>query len=150
MQGPRDLYLGIFGAALGTLPTAAVYFATYEWCKAKLEARHCGQAVTHVTSASVGAILSAFVKVPSDTLKHQVQAYLFPNVWQVGTSGMSAGMACTLLHTRHAGFDQANGDTKKLQSGSLHDHRTQFARQGGCCAACQWLWLGKQLICFVV
>lgn len=82
-QGPRDLYLGVWGSILGTLPTAAVYFATYEWCKGKLEARQCGQALTHVASASAGAVISAFVKTPSDTLKHQVQAYFFPNVWQV-------------------------------------------------------------------
>ena len=85
LQGPRDLYLGLFGAALGTLPTAAVYFATYEWCKGRMEGWGCGQAVTHVSSASIGAVLSAFVKVPSDTLKHQVQAYLFPNIWQVSS-----------------------------------------------------------------
>ena len=42
------------------------------------------QAVTHLASASAGAILSAFVRVPTDTLKHRVQAYLIPDVWRVG------------------------------------------------------------------
>lgn len=41
------------------------------------------QAVTHLASASAGAILSAFVRVPTDTLKHRVQAYLIPDVWRV-------------------------------------------------------------------
>lgn len=103
--GPRDLYLGVWGSILGTLPTAAVYFATYEWCKGKLEARQCGQALTHVASASAGAVISAFVKTPSDTLKHQVQAYFFPNVWQgatgivrqEGIAGLYHGLLPTML-----------------------------------------------------
>ena len=45
------------------------------------------QAVTHLASASAGAILSAFVRVPTDTLKHRVQAYLIPDVWRVSCPG---------------------------------------------------------------
>ena len=41
------------------------------------------QALTHLLSASAGAVVSAFVRVPTDTLKHRVQAYLLPDVWQV-------------------------------------------------------------------
>lgn len=44
------------------------------------------QAVTHLASASAGAILSAFVRVPTDTLKHRVQAYLIPDVWRVSSN----------------------------------------------------------------
>ena len=39
MQGPRDIYLGISGAILGTIPTAFLYFTTYEWCKQRLADR---------------------------------------------------------------------------------------------------------------
>ena len=52
----------------------------------------CAQAVTHLASASAGAILSAFVRVPTDTLKHRTQAYLIPDVWQVRPS--SARSSC--------------------------------------------------------
>jgi hypothetical protein len=38
-QGPRDIYLGISGAILGTIPTAFLYFTTYEWCKERLADR---------------------------------------------------------------------------------------------------------------
>ncbi len=41
------------------------------------------QAVTHLASASAGAIVSAFIRVPTDTLKHRVQAYLLPDIWRV-------------------------------------------------------------------
>ena len=51
-------------------------------CTAKVCAA-CAQAVTHLASASAGAILSAFVRVPTDTLKHRTQAYLIPDVWRV-------------------------------------------------------------------
>ena len=190
MQGPKDIYLGMTGAIIGTIPTAFLYFSTYEWCKEKLAARGhsqvlgkllplfhipgtlglteldhfvdakpqqashiaavarhmmkrmeaithlpfpkrqchpgclaahetcnwtpyctmlplqkqqtdmrgelcrreaevcvaCMQAVTHLASASAGAILSAFVRVPTDTLKHRTQAYLIPDVWRVRPS----------------------------------------------------------------
>ena len=43
-QGPRDVYLGLTGAVLGTIPTALLYFATYEYCKERLAARGRGQA----------------------------------------------------------------------------------------------------------
>ncbi len=41
------------------------------------------QAVTHLLSASAGAVVSAFVRVPTDTLKHRVQAYVLPDVFRV-------------------------------------------------------------------
>ena len=39
VQGPKDIYLGMTGAFLGTIPTAFLYFSTYEWCKERLSAR---------------------------------------------------------------------------------------------------------------
>ena len=39
IQGPRDIYLGISGAVFGTIPTAFLYFSTYEWCKERLSER---------------------------------------------------------------------------------------------------------------
>lgn len=104
-RGPKDIYLGMTGAILGTIPTAFLYFSTYEWCKERLSARGHSQAVTHLASASAGAILSAFVRVPTDTLKHRVQAYLIPDVWRgarsivqrEGIGGLYHGLLPTLL-----------------------------------------------------
>lgn len=39
IAGPRDVYLGLTGAVLGTIPTAAIYFTVYEWSKGQLEKR---------------------------------------------------------------------------------------------------------------
>ena len=80
-----DLTRGLTGAILGTIPVAMVYFGTYEACKGFMERRNASGAVTHLTSASVGAVLSAFVRVPTDTLKHQTQAYIVPNFFQART-----------------------------------------------------------------
>lgn len=84
MQGPKDVYRGLTGAVLGTIPTAMLYFTTYEWCKTRLEARGAPSAVTHLASASAGAIMSAFIRVPTDTIKHRVQAYMETDVFLVG------------------------------------------------------------------
>ena len=39
LQGPKDIHLGMTGAVLGTIPTAFLYFSTYEWCKDRLTAQ---------------------------------------------------------------------------------------------------------------
>ncbi|EIE21238.1 mitochondrial carrier, partial [Coccomyxa subellipsoidea C-169] len=102
VKGPKDIYLGISGAILGTIPTAFLYFSTYEcalWHLVML------QAVTHLASASAGAIVSAFIRVPTDTLKHRVQAYLLPDIWRgarsivaaEGVAGLYQGLLPTLL-----------------------------------------------------
>ena len=59
------------------------------------------QAVTHLASASAGAILSAFVRVPTDTLKHRVQAYLIPDVWRVSCpiTAYAGNMSATSHYT---------------------------------------------------
>lgn len=93
VQGPADMYLGLTGAILGTIPTAILYFTAYEWCKTRLEARKAPSAVTHLASASAGAVLSSFVRVPTDTVKHRVQAYMETNVFLVGA-------ACFAKHER--------------------------------------------------
>lgn len=82
-QGPRDVYLGISGAVLGTIPTAFVYFSVYEWCKERMEASSASSGLSHLAAASAGAVVSAIVRVPGDTLKHRVQSYLHKDIFQV-------------------------------------------------------------------
>ena len=68
----------------GLSAVSQVYFAAYEWCKQQLEKRSSSSsALTHLGSASFGAVASVFVRVPADTVKHRVQAYIFPNVLEV-------------------------------------------------------------------
>ena len=86
-QGPLDLYLGLWSVPLYTVPTAFVYFCTYESLKGKLEQRGLPSAVAHLVPACAGAVLSAVVRVPGDTLKHRVQAYQYPNIFAVSSWG---------------------------------------------------------------
>ena len=78
-----SLWLPALGAILGTIPVALVYFSTYEACKGFLESRGTSGATVHLASASAGAVASAFVRVPTDILRHRVQAYYIPNIFQV-------------------------------------------------------------------
>ena len=82
-QGPLDLYRGLTCAILGTIPVAMIYFSTYELSKGFMERRGASGTTSHLASASMGAVMSAFVRVPTDTLRHQTQAYLIPNFVQV-------------------------------------------------------------------
>lgn len=97
---------------LGTIPTAILYFTTYEWCKAQLEARKAPSAVTHLASASAGAVMSAFIRVPTDTVKHRVQAYMETNVflvslpcshegWATYSSAVCAGFCYLVISEAH-------------------------------------------------
>lgn len=72
-----------------------IYFSTYESCKGFLERRGASGTASHLASASMGAVMSAFVRVPTDTLRHQTQAYLIPNFVQV-----SQTLHHTLTHLR--------------------------------------------------
>lgn len=92
-QGPLDLYLGLWSVPLCTVPTAFIYFCTYESLKGKLEQRGLPSAVAHLVPACAGAILSAAVRVPGDTLKHRVQAYQYPNIFAVSFLPPAVGAA---------------------------------------------------------
>lgn len=105
IRGPKDVYRGLTGAVLGTIPTAMLYFTTYEWCKTRLEARGAPSAITHLASASAGAVMSAFIRVPTDTIKHRVQAYMEKDVFlgarhilaSEGIRGLYQGLVPTLM-----------------------------------------------------
>eukprot|EP00899_Mesostigma_viride_P027454 jgi/Mesvir1/7894/Mv11826-RA.1 len=124
-KGPGDLYLGLTGAVLGTLPTALVYFVTYEGVKSLLE-KHFPEntSFSHLVSAASGAFTSAFIRVPVDTCKHRVQAYLHSNVFVAGRTimannglrGVYAGFAATLMRDVPEIAIQVHKETIRLDS----------------------------------
>lgn len=103
-KGPADLFRGVAGAVLGTIPNAALYFVAYESTKNKLK-KSLPPGVVHVVSASVGTIAASIVRVPADTLKHRVQAYLHRDVFEAfkvviqteGVAGLYRGFWPTLM-----------------------------------------------------
>jgi hypothetical protein len=124
-KGPGDIYRGLTGAIVGTLPTALVYFTVYDRVSAALEAHHeeadaarggaaaaaehasgGGRAASvHLLSAAAGAVASSFVRVPGDTCRHQTQAYLHNSFFSAartivtrdGVRGLYLGYLPTLL-----------------------------------------------------
>ncbi|CAM6120874.1 unnamed protein product [Calypogeia fissa] len=107
LKGPGDLYRGVTGAILGTLPNALIYFAAYEASKRKLKkvVPEKWDGLVHVASASIGTIVASIVRVPADTLKHRVQVYLHSNVFEAfrsvvaseGIGGLYRGFWPTLM-----------------------------------------------------
>ena len=109
-KGPGDLYRGLGGNFVGTIPTAAAYFMAYEAAKRYLE-QHLDEegplaGLIHVLSASAGAISSSVFRVPTDVVKHRVQAYQYPTAWSGvasiwtstgGVRGFYAGYFPTLI-----------------------------------------------------
>ena len=75
------MYLGLTGAVLGTIPTAAIYFGVYEWCKGRLESR--GWCATFPNPLTAFAAFCQFVS-PSET-KHP----------------LSIVVAALLVHVQH-------------------------------------------------
>lgn len=72
--------------------------------KKKLE-NHLSPGVTHIVSASVGTVVASVFRVPADTLKHRVQAYMHANVFEAlvsvvkseGVFGLYRGFWPTLM-----------------------------------------------------
>lgn len=66
----------------------------------------CTDEIIHLSAAAAGAVASSIVRVPSDTLRHKVQAYVSPNVIKAakdivqsprGIKGLYAGYWPTLI-----------------------------------------------------
>lgn len=107
LKGPGDLFRGVTGAILGTLPNALLYFAAYEVSRRRLKkvVPEKWDGLVHVASASIGTIVASVVRVPADTLKHRVQVYLHANVFEAfrsvvttdGIAGLYRGFWPTLM-----------------------------------------------------
>lgn len=98
----RRVYTGILPAALGAIPSSALYFGAYESMKSLIrsssgadETKMTGRLGVHALSAASGNVLSSLVFVPKEFIKQQMQYH-----------GNSIGRTCvTLLRERGlAGF----------------------------------------------
>ena len=78
--GFRDIYAGVASAAIGSAPSAACFFVTYEWVKHSLlqrggERRY--EAAVHCTAAACAEAIACLVRVPTDNIKQKRQAGLY-------------------------------------------------------------------------
>ena len=81
--GFRDIYAGIGSAAVGSAPSAAMFFVTYEGVKHALGQRVGGDgrydAAVHCAAAACAELAACLVRVPTDNIKQKRQAGLFPS-----------------------------------------------------------------------
>lgn len=76
--GFRGVYSGLFSAALGSAPSAAMFFLAYETSKSSLAVFNPAKdmrlnAATHMVSASVGEVAACLVRVPVEVVKQRTQ-----------------------------------------------------------------------------
>ncbi|CAL9735513.1 mitochondrial magnesium exporter 1 [Monosporozyma servazzii] len=70
----RGLYSGYTAAMLGSLPSAAIFFASYEYTKRILiNDWQLNDSFSHLTAGFIGDFVSSVVYVPSEVLKSRLQ-----------------------------------------------------------------------------
>lgn len=70
----RGLYGGYMAAMLGSFPSAAIFFGTYEYTKrTMIEDWQINDTITHLSAGFLGDFISSFVYVPSEVLKTRLQ-----------------------------------------------------------------------------
>lgn len=70
----KGLYGGYSAAMLGSFPSAAIFFGTYEYMKRKISNDwEINDTTTHLVSGFLGDFVSSFAYVPSEVLKTRLQ-----------------------------------------------------------------------------
>ncbi|EDO17830.1 hypothetical protein Kpol_1043p20 [Vanderwaltozyma polyspora DSM 70294] len=70
----RGLYGGYFAAMVGSFPSAAIFFGTYEFSKRKMIYEWgVNETTTYLISGLLGDLVSSIVYVPSEVLKTRLQ-----------------------------------------------------------------------------
>ncbi|XP_006630715.2 mitochondrial S-adenosylmethionine carrier protein [Lepisosteus oculatus] len=83
--GFRGVYSGVLSAAVGSFPTAAAFFVTYECVKSLLGSSESPYVapVTHMVAASLGETVACLIRVPSEVVKQRAQACPSSSTYQV-------------------------------------------------------------------
>ncbi|QLG72436.1 hypothetical protein HG535_0D01440 [Zygotorulaspora mrakii] len=70
----KGLYGGYCAAMLGSFPSAAIFFGTYEYFKRKfIDHWKINETISHLSSGFLGDLFSSIVYVPSEVLKTRLQ-----------------------------------------------------------------------------
>ncbi|CAG8547812.1 5290_t:CDS:2, partial [Paraglomus occultum] len=76
--GFRGIYSGLGAVIIGSAPSAAVFFFTYERFKKLLTERSSNAyppPLVHMASASAGEIAACIIRVPTEVIKQRMQVY---------------------------------------------------------------------------
>ncbi|XP_054641206.1 S-adenosylmethionine mitochondrial carrier protein isoform X1 [Dunckerocampus dactyliophorus] len=108
--GFRGIYAGVPSAALGSFPSAAAFFVTYDCAKSLLGshrvlAEPSVAPLTHMLSASLGEMVACLIRVPTEVVKQRTQAspssstsgMLVATLREEGVRGLYRGFRSTLL-----------------------------------------------------
>jgi len=106
--GFRGIYSGLSTAALGSAPTAAVFFCAYESSKKILNNTpliNAFQPGVHMVSAATGEIMACIIRVPVEVIKQRQQAgvhsssiHIFRSILKSeGFIGLYRGYTTTVL-----------------------------------------------------
>ena len=105
--GVRGMYAGLASLAMGSMPSAAIFFCTYEGIKSLTGGRSTGLQVVsgHMAAAMFAEVASCVVRVPCEIIKQRTQTR--PNVssWHVfqltirkqGVAGLFQGYTSTVM-----------------------------------------------------
>jgi solute carrier family 25 S-adenosylmethionine transporter 26 len=78
IKGFSKIYSGLSSALVGSAPSAALFFLTYDTMK-----RNLGDGLSpwkHMFAASTGEIAACLVRVPTDVVKQRMQVGMMPNL----------------------------------------------------------------------
>lgn len=75
--GFRGIYSGILSVTIGSAPTAALFFCTYETVKnvASKVCKDKSSPFIHMTGASFGEVAACLIRVPVEVVKQRAQAF---------------------------------------------------------------------------
>jgi len=108
--GFRGVYRGLSSAVVGSVPSAALFWCTYDVCKALGHRTQQRRGVTvsdsalHIASAVSAELAACVVRVPVDNVKQKLQAHVYPtvrstlaNIWALdGVLGFYMGTLGTI------------------------------------------------------
>lgn len=87
--GFHGIYSGIGSAALGSAPTAALFFLTYESVKNIAGTESQSSPVVHMCAASAGEVGACLIRVPVEVVKQRAQANRHKSSLQVFKATLS-------------------------------------------------------------
>ncbi|XP_077430511.1 mitochondrial S-adenosylmethionine carrier protein isoform X1 [Vanacampus margaritifer] len=108
--GFRSIYAGVPSAAIGSFPSAAAFFVTYDSAKSLLASagvlkERSMATVTHMLAASLGEMVACLIRVPTEVVKQRTQASPSSSTYRMlvvalreeGVRGLYRGFGSTVL-----------------------------------------------------
>jgi solute carrier family 25 S-adenosylmethionine transporter 26 len=113
--GFLNIYAGLSSAALGSVPSASLFFLTYESLKEKLAGNvYFSAPINHCIAAGGGELMACLVRVPTENTKQKVQAGMYSSAKEsflsiyrtLGIRGFYVGYGTTIARELPFSFIQ--------------------------------------------